>query len=186
MVHFAGTLKPWQLTYKPRDKELLEFFNTRSNIEKEILLTWWEIVYESVRPMMKQQKINNDYRTDESVNSASSEQFKSHLEILRQVFETTPIDYLSKESFANTERQLPRNVEQGSYQSRLREILSRKNPANQETTTECNPVLPLVASTTTTTTVLKKVNELQWTISTIPTGELSTTERTVSLYGMSI
>ena len=58
MVHFAGTLKPWQLTYKPRDKELLGIFNTRSNIEKDFLLAWWKIVYENVWPMMKQQKVN--------------------------------------------------------------------------------------------------------------------------------
>ena len=82
-------------------------------------------------------------------NSISSEQFKSDLKILRQVFETTPVDYLSRDSFANIERQLHRNVEQRSYQSHPREISSGKTPANQRTTTESNPVRPLIASTTT-------------------------------------
>lgn len=154
MVHFAGELKPWQLTYKPRDEELLGIFNTRLNIEKDFLLVWWKIVYEKIWPVMKQQKVNNEYRIDDLVNSPSSEQFKSHLEVLRQVFETTPIDYLSRESFGNTERQLHRNVEQRSY---LREILSRKIPANQKTTTVSNetqfpPTTSVVGSSTSRTT----------------------------------
>ncbi|CAF0822566.1 unnamed protein product [Didymodactylos carnosus] len=47
IVHFAGTVKPWQLTYDPQAKQLSGCYQS---FEREFLLKWWELMYETVWP----------------------------------------------------------------------------------------------------------------------------------------
>lgn len=52
MVHFAGALKPWQLTYNPQNEQLQGNFGGQSDIQREFLLSWWKILYEKVWPIL--------------------------------------------------------------------------------------------------------------------------------------
>jgi len=47
LVHFAGTLKPWQLTYDPNSHQLSGYYQS---YEKEFLMLWWTVMYDTVWP----------------------------------------------------------------------------------------------------------------------------------------
>jgi lipopolysaccharide biosynthesis glycosyltransferase len=52
VVHFAGYLKPWQLTYNPQIQQLLGNLHDQQTIQQEFLLQWWHIMYERVWPQL--------------------------------------------------------------------------------------------------------------------------------------
>jgi lipopolysaccharide biosynthesis glycosyltransferase len=52
VVHFAGALKPWQLTYNPQNEQLSGNLGGQHEVQREFLLTWWKILYERVWPQL--------------------------------------------------------------------------------------------------------------------------------------
>ncbi len=52
VVHFAGALKPWQLTYNPQNQQLSGNLGGQHEIQREFLLAWWKILYERVWPLL--------------------------------------------------------------------------------------------------------------------------------------
>ncbi len=52
LVHFAGALKPWQLTYNPQNEQLSGNLGGQHEIQREFLLSWWKILYENVWPQL--------------------------------------------------------------------------------------------------------------------------------------
>ena len=52
VVHFAGALKPWQLTYNPQNEQLSGNLGGQHEIQREFLLSWWKILYERVWPQL--------------------------------------------------------------------------------------------------------------------------------------
>ncbi len=54
VVHFAGALKPWQLTFNPQNEQLSGNLGGHSDIQRDFLLTWWKIMHERVWPNINQ------------------------------------------------------------------------------------------------------------------------------------
>ncbi len=54
IVHFAGALKPWQLTYNPENEQLSGNLGGQSDIQRDFLLSWWRIMYQRVWPYITQ------------------------------------------------------------------------------------------------------------------------------------
>ena len=54
VVHFAGALKPWQLTYNPQNEQLSGNMNGQSDIQRDFLLSWWRIMHQRVWPIIQQ------------------------------------------------------------------------------------------------------------------------------------
>jgi lipopolysaccharide biosynthesis glycosyltransferase len=52
VVHFAGALKPWQLTYNPQNEQLSGNLGGQHEVQREFLLYWWKILYERVWPQL--------------------------------------------------------------------------------------------------------------------------------------
>jgi lipopolysaccharide biosynthesis glycosyltransferase len=52
VVHFAGALKPWQLTYNPQTQQLSGNLGGQHEVQREFLLSWWNILYERVWPQL--------------------------------------------------------------------------------------------------------------------------------------
>ncbi len=50
VVHFAGALKPWQLSYNPQNEQLSGNLGGQSDIQRDFLLSWWTIMYQRVWP----------------------------------------------------------------------------------------------------------------------------------------
>ena len=58
VVHFAGELKPWQLTYNPQNEQLSENVNGQSDIQRDLLLSWWRIMNERVWTILQFNQVN--------------------------------------------------------------------------------------------------------------------------------
>ena len=54
VVHFAGALKPWQLTYNPQNEQLSGNLGGQSDIQREFLLSWWRVMHQHVWPNINQ------------------------------------------------------------------------------------------------------------------------------------
>ncbi|CAF2817817.1 unnamed protein product [Rotaria sp. Silwood2] len=59
VVHFAGALKPWQLTYNPQNENLSGNLDGQQDIQREFLLCWWRIMYERVWPQLSKYNQSN-------------------------------------------------------------------------------------------------------------------------------
>jgi hypothetical protein len=55
-VHFAGALKPWQLTYNPESGLLSGNMGSSNDIQRDFLASWWRMMYDNVWPRLS--KIN--------------------------------------------------------------------------------------------------------------------------------
>ena len=53
VVHFAGELKPWQLSYNRQNEQLSENMNGQSDIQRDFLLSWWRIMHQRVWPIIQ-------------------------------------------------------------------------------------------------------------------------------------
>jgi len=56
IVHFAGALKPWQLTFNPQNQQLSGNLNGQNEIQRNFLVSWWKIMQNNVWPQI--QRIN--------------------------------------------------------------------------------------------------------------------------------
>ncbi|CAF1593498.1 unnamed protein product [Rotaria sp. Silwood1] len=59
VVHFAGALKPWQLTYNPQNEQLSGNLDGQHDVQREFLLCWWKIMYERVWPQLSKYNQSN-------------------------------------------------------------------------------------------------------------------------------
>ncbi|CAM4836054.1 unnamed protein product [Rotaria magnacalcarata] len=75
LVHFAGALKPWQLTYNPQNGKLSGNLEGQHDIQKEFLLHWWKIMYERVWPQLSK---NNQ----QSQQNKSGVGIESHISVM--------------------------------------------------------------------------------------------------------
>ena len=51
-VHFAGSLKPWQLTFNPQNEQLSGNLGGKNDIQREFLLAWWRTMLNKVWPQL--------------------------------------------------------------------------------------------------------------------------------------
>ncbi len=54
IVHFAGALKPWQLTFNPENEQLSGNLGGQSDIQRDFLLSWWRVMHQHVWPNINQ------------------------------------------------------------------------------------------------------------------------------------
>ena len=54
VVHFAGALKPWQLTFNPQNEHLSGNLSGQNDIQRDFLLRWWRIMHQRVWPIIQQ------------------------------------------------------------------------------------------------------------------------------------
>ncbi|CAF3349467.1 unnamed protein product [Rotaria socialis] len=119
LVHFAGALKPWQLTYNPQNGKLSGNLEGQHDIQKEFLLHWWKIMYERVWPQLSK---NNQGTLTQSTfgfgagslfnyGSSTNEQgVQSGSVAHRREWEAGVVDYQGRDSFTNIQEQLEKNI----------------------------------------------------------------------------
>ena len=54
IVHFAGTLKSWDLIYNSQTKQLSGNLNGQNETQREHLLSWWIIMKSHVAPIINE------------------------------------------------------------------------------------------------------------------------------------
>ncbi|CAF3349457.1 unnamed protein product [Rotaria socialis] len=131
LVHFAGALKPWQLTYNPQNGKLSGNLEGQHDIQKEFLLHWWKIMYERVWPQLS--KNNQQSQQNKSgvgiegtltqstfgfgagslfnYGSSTNEQgVQSGSVAHRREWEAGVVDYQGRDSFTNIQEQLEKNI----------------------------------------------------------------------------
>ncbi|CAF3579163.1 unnamed protein product [Rotaria socialis] len=131
LVHFAGALKPWQLTYNPQNGKLSGNLEGQHDIQKEFLLHWWKIMYERVWPQLS--KNNQQFQQNKSgvgiegtltqstfgfgagslfnYGSSTNEQgVQSGSVAHRREWEAGVVDYQGRDSFTNIQEQLEKNI----------------------------------------------------------------------------
>lgn len=131
LVHFAGALKPWQLTYNPQNGKLSGNLEGQHDIQKEFLLHWWKIMYERVWPQLSknnQQSQQNKsgvgiegtltqstfgFGTGSLFNygpSTNDQGVQSGSVAHRREWEAGVVDYQGRDSFTNIQEQLQKNI----------------------------------------------------------------------------
>ncbi|CAF1435293.1 unnamed protein product [Rotaria magnacalcarata] len=131
LVHFAGALKPWQLTYNPQNGKLSGNLEGQHDIQKEFLLHWWKIMYERVWPQLSknnQQSQQNKpgvgiegtltpstfgFGAGSLFNYGSSTNdhgVQSGSVAHRREWEAGVVDYQGRDSFTNIQEQLEKNI----------------------------------------------------------------------------
>ncbi|CAF1430133.1 unnamed protein product [Rotaria magnacalcarata] len=119
LVHFAGALKPWQLTYNPQNGKLSGNLEGQHDIQKEFLLHWWKIMYERVWPQLS--KNNQGTLTPSTFGFGAGSLFnygsstndhgvQSGSVAHRREWEAGVVDYQGRDSFTNIQEQLEKNI----------------------------------------------------------------------------
>ncbi|CAF1057063.1 unnamed protein product [Rotaria sordida] len=88
VVHFAGALKPWHLTYNPQNEQLSGNLDGQHDAQREFLLSWWKVMYERVWPQLSKfnqsniSVVNKSCRMniDLNVNKMKEEEKKNFFE----------------------------------------------------------------------------------------------------------
>ncbi|CAF4131863.1 unnamed protein product [Rotaria sordida] len=88
VVHFAGALKPWHLTYNPQNEQLSGNLDGQHDVQREFLLSWWKVMYERVWPQLSKfnqsniSVVNKSCRMniDLNVNKMKEEEKKNFFE----------------------------------------------------------------------------------------------------------
>lgn len=126
VVHFAGALKPWQLTYNPQTEQLSGNLGGQQTVQREFLLSWWKIMYERVWPQLSknnQQLNSNQASVGEThgpegftgsllnyVSLTNDQGVQAGSVAHRRAWEAGHVDYQGRDSFTNIQEQLERNI----------------------------------------------------------------------------
>jgi glycogenin glucosyltransferase len=123
VVHFAGALKPWQLTFNPQNEKLSGNLGGQYEVQKEFLLSWWRIMYERVWPQLSK---NNQgqlehgvlgFGTTEVLNYGSltsTHDVQAGSVAHRRAWESGHVDYNGRDSYNKIQEQLEKNIAQQS------------------------------------------------------------------------
>jgi glycogenin glucosyltransferase len=169
VVHFAGALKPWQLTYNPQNEQLSGNLGGQHEIQREFLLSWWRILYERVWPQLSK---NNQGQTQGELNFSGSllnygsltndQGVQAGSVAHRRAWEAGHVDYQGRDSFNNIQEQLEKNIAQQPQQyhpSQPRQTTPPKSPnGNDQTEAAIAGVLKTTTISTTTTTTTTTTN----------------------------
>jgi len=172
VIHFAGALKPWQLTYNPQNEQLSGNLGGQHEVQREYLLFWWRVLYERVWPQLS--KNNQQSNSNQSNNEQDQQQGGLHFSggslnygsltndqgvqsgsvAHRRAWEAGHIDYQGRDSFSNIEEQLKKNIAQQPQQyhpSQQRQTTPPQSTNNKETTEKTAAEAPKTTTTTSTT-----------------------------------
>ncbi|CAF1571248.1 unnamed protein product [Rotaria sp. Silwood1] len=125
VVHFAGALKPWQLTYNPQNEQLSGNLDGQHDVQREFLLCWWKIMYERVWPQLS--KYNQGQLSEGAVGFGGSsllnygslttnQGVQSGSVAHRRAWEAGHVDYQGRDSFTNIQERLELNIAQQQQQ----------------------------------------------------------------------
>jgi len=185
VVHFAGALKPWQLTYNPQTEQLSGNLGGQHEVQREFLLNWWRILYERVWPLLSknnQQSNSNQKPSNEGQNVSglnfgggatlnygsltNNQGVQTGSAAHRRAWEAGHVDYQGRDSFNNIQEQLQRNIAQQQPQyhpSQPRQTtppqttsVPTNNQQQTESATAAAAAAVLKTTTTTTTTTTEK------------------------------
>jgi glycogenin glucosyltransferase len=151
VVHFAGALKPWQLTYNPQNQQLSGNLSSQHDIQREFLLSWWQIMYERVWPNLSKSNQLNDQSNQLGINTegqlgtqggiaftgsllnygslTDDQGVRTGSAAHRRAWEAGHVDYHGRDSFTNIQEQLEKNIAQQQPQY---------HPSQQRETTPTN------------------------------------------------
>nr|XP_023680176.1 glycogenin-1 [Paramormyrops kingsleyae] len=119
VVHFLGSLKPWNYSYDAETKSIRGHTQEPCTLHPDFLLKWWDVFSTSVTPMLKEQ-----YRAESflSVSSHDIDDIRkgvSHIHVgeppqqpelsseeRRKRWEQGQADYMGMDSFENIQRKL--------------------------------------------------------------------------------
>jgi glycogenin glucosyltransferase len=177
VIHFAGALKPWQLTYNPQNQQLSGNLGGQHEIQREFLLCWWKIMYERVWPQLSKHTQQSNPNQTAIGGEGHGGQFGFSGSVLnygslttdqgvqtgsvahRRAWEAGHVDYHGRDSFSHIQEQLERNIAQQPQQyhpSQPRQTTPPKqNPQSSNGKTEqaaSSDVAGVIKTTTTTTT----------------------------------
>lgn len=175
VVHFAGALKPWQLTYNPQNEQLSGNLGGQHEIQREFLLSWWKILYERVWPQLsKNNQQNNSNQglneggnlsalnlNDGSLNYGSltnSQSVQAGSVAHRRAWESGHIDYQGRDSFNNIQQQLEKNIAQQQPQYHPAQQRQTTPPQTSDANQQAGELAgaAIVKTTTTTTSTTNK------------------------------
>jgi len=179
VVHFAGALKPWQLTYNPQNEQLSGNLGGEHQVQRDFLLSWWKTLYERVWPQLaknnQQPESSQSTVTEEgqapggfnfptgsllNYGSLTNEQgVQTGSAAHRRAWESGHVDYQGRDSFNNIQEQLERNIaqqQQPYHPSQPRQPTPQRTSASALSTNEKDQseteVAGILKTTTTTTT----------------------------------
>lgn len=172
VVHFAGALKPWQLTYNPQNEQLSGNLGGQHEIQREFLLCWWRILYERVWPQLSKnnQQNNSNQISNEGGNLSglnlndgtlnygsltNNQGVQAGSVAHRRAWESGHIDYTGRDSFNNIQQQLEKNIAQQQPQYHPAQQKQTTPPTTSEST-EASAGVAIVKTTTTTTSTTNK------------------------------
>jgi len=114
IVHFAGTVKPWQLTYDPQAKQLSGCYQS---YEHEFLLKWWELMYETVWPNLSASNTASSLPGQENNQHSGPLNYTGFTQGLisgsaahRRAWEAGHVDYGGRDSFSKIQEQIDKNI----------------------------------------------------------------------------
>ncbi|CAF1078160.1 unnamed protein product [Adineta ricciae] len=154
VVHFAGALKPWQLTYNPQNEQLSGNLGGQHTVQREFLLAWWKVMYERVWPRLSKQ--NQQLNPSQSIITENNSQVGFGGQVLnygsltsdqgvqagsvahRRAWEAGHVDYHGRDSFSNIQEQLERNIAQQPQQYHPSQARQITPPPSQATSASSN------------------------------------------------
>ncbi|CAF1311275.1 unnamed protein product [Rotaria sordida] len=123
IIHFAGALKPWQLTYNPENEQLSGNLEGQSDVQRDFLLSWWRIMYQQVWPLLSTFNQQTDFINKSSIspqgqlidssynnNLSNNDTIQLGSAEHRRAWETGHIDYTGRDSYSHIQEQLERNI----------------------------------------------------------------------------
>jgi glycogenin glucosyltransferase len=184
VVHFAGALKPWQLTYNPQNGQLSGNLGGQHETQREFLLSWWKVMHERVWPKLSK---NNQGRSGQVALSFAGGSLLNYDSLTddqgvrtgsvahRRAWEAGHIDYHGRDCFTNIQEQLEKNIaqQQQEYHPSQPRQTTPPQQNTRSTTTSADTNQP---STSTDQTATSSANAgvsgvLQTTITTTTTTE---------------
>jgi len=176
VVHFAGALKPWHLTYNPQNEQLSGNLGGQHEIQREFLLSWWRILYERVWPQLSK----NNQQSDSNKSDIEEDQIQGGLSFggesvlnygaltndqgvqtgsvaHRRAWEAGHIDYQGKDSFDHIQEQLEKNIAHQGQQYHPSQ--QRQTTPPQSTSASAPPTDDKEQTTTATTTTTTTTTE---------------------------
>ncbi|UJR16579.1 hypothetical protein I4U23_003479 [Adineta vaga] len=169
VVHFAGALKPWQLTYNPQNEQLSGNLGGQHTVQREFLLAWWKILYERVWPQLS--KANKGHSQSAVVGNLLNYTSLTHDQGVqagsvahRRAWEAGHVDYHGRDSFSNIQEQLEKNIAHQTQQY---------HPSQPRQTTP-----PQATSASGTNTQQQSSDQITSTTTGAPSGVIKTTTTT--------
>jgi glycogenin glucosyltransferase len=165
VVHFAGALKPWQLTYNPQTEQLSGNLSG-PEIQREFLLYWWKILYERVWPQLSKNQSANQASGNQGQNQGfdagslinygsltDTQGVQAGSVAHRRAWEAGHIDYQGRDSFNNIQEQLEKTISHQQYHpAQTRQTTPPQSNNNEQSETGPVGILKTTSVTTTTTT----------------------------------